>query len=206
MKVLLINGSPKAHGCTQAALDIIDKYLQEEGIETEHIHIGHKNIRGCIACMKCKEKGECIFKDVVNDVAAKFKEADGIVIGTPVYYAGMAGTVKAFLDRLFWSTSFDKSFKVGAAVVTSRRAGSITTFDTINHYFTHGGMPVASSRYWNEVHGMTYDDVAKDIEGVQVMRVLARNMAFLIKSIALGKEHIGLPVKESERIATSFIK
>ncbi len=207
MKILLINGSPKAKGSTNASLQIVEKELQAAGIETEIIHVGHKPVHGCIACFKCAQTGKCVFNDVVNEVAEKFRAADGIVVGAPVYFAGMPGTLKSFLDRLFFSLpADDKRMKVGAAVVTSRRSGSVTTFDTINHYFLHGEMPVASSRYWNEIHANgKSEDIESDEEGKQVLRVLGRNMAFLVKSIVLGKEQMGLPEKE-QRISTNFIR
>lgn len=203
MKVLLINGSPNAKGCTFTALTEVQKTLNEEKIETEIIHVGHKDIRGCIGCRKCEKTGKCVFNDIVNEIAPKFAECDGIVVGSPVYYASANGTVVSFLDRLFYSTSFDKTMKVGAAVVSARRAGTTATFDELNKYFTISNMPIVSSQYWNMVHGYTPEDVYKDKEGCQIMRVLGKNMAFLIKSINLGKEKYGLPEKE-ERIYTSF--
>lgn len=203
MKVLLINGSPNAKGCTYTALSEVEKTLNEEKIETEIIHVGHKDIRGCIGCRKCKTTGKCSFNDIVNEIAPKLAECDGIVVGSPVYYASANGTLVSFLDRLFYSTSFDKTMKVGAAVVSARRAGTTATFDELNKYFTISNMPIVSSQYWNMVHGYTSEDVYKDKEGCQIMRILGRNMAFLIKSIHLGKEEYGLPEKE-ERIVTSF--
>jgi multimeric flavodoxin WrbA len=205
MKVLLINGSPNANGCTFTALSELAKTLNENAIDTEFIHVGNKDIRGCIGCRKCKETGKCIFNDLVNETAPRFAECDGIVIGSPVYYSSANGSVISFLDRLFYSVLFDKTMKVGAAVVSARRTGCSTTFDVLNKYFSISGMPVAPSQYWNEVHGHTPDDVRKDEEGMQTMRVLGRNMAFLIKSIALGKERYGLPEKET-RIFTHFIR
>lgn len=205
MKVLLINGSPHAKGCTYTALAEAEKTLNAEGIETELIHIGNKDIRGCIACGQCGKKGRCVFDDAVNETAPKFEACDGIVVGSPVYYASANATLVAFLDRLFYSTSFDKTMKVGAAVVSARRGGNTATFDELNKYFTISGMPVASSRYWNQVHGNTAEEAQQDQEGLQVMRTLGRNMAFLIKSIALGKEQYGLPEKEP-RVATNFIR
>jgi multimeric flavodoxin WrbA len=174
-------------------------------VDTEFIHVGNKDIRGCIACRKCKESGKCVFNDLVNETAPRFAECDGIVIGSPVYYSSANGTIVSFLDRLFFSTSFDKTMKVGAVVLSARRTGCSTTFDVLNKYFSISGMPVAPSQYWNEVHGHAADDVRKDEEGLQTMRVLGRNMAFLIKSIALGKERYGLPEKEA-RIFTHFIR
>ena len=204
MNVLLINGSPNANGCTYTALSEVEKTLNGQGIKTEFFHVGNKNIRGCIGCGKCKTKGKCVFDDLVNEVAPKFEQADGIVLGSPVYYASANGTLVSFLDRLFYSVPFDKSMKVGAAVVSARRGGCSATFDEINKYFTISGMPIASSQYWNSVHGYTPDDVQKDREGLQTMRTLGKNMAFLIKSISLGKEKFGLPKKETW-IATNFI-
>ena len=205
MKVLLINGSPHANGCTATALDIVAKELEKNGIEAEIVHVGNKNIHGCIACFKCKQTGRCVFDDLVNELAPKFEQADALVIGSPVYYAGMAGTMNSFLDRFFFSTPFDKRMKVGAAVVSARRAGTVATFDQMNKYFTISEMPVASSRYWNEVHGYTPEDVMQDQEGVQSMRILARNIAFLIKAIAAEKEKNGLPEQE-EIVYTNFIR
>lgn len=196
MKVLIINGSPRKEGNTAVALDEVRKTLEAEGIETETVHVGHKDIHGCIACGKCKETGKCVFSDIVNEVAPKFAEADGLVIGSPVYYASPAGTMLSFLDRLFYSTPFDKTMKVGAAVAVCRRGGAGTTFDVLNKYFTICGMPVASSQYWNSVHGRLPGEAAQDTEGLQTMRTLGRNMAFLVKSIALGKQQYGLPEKE----------
>lgn len=205
MKVLLINGSPNAKGCTYTALEEVSKTLNQEGIETEIIHVGNKDIRGCIACRKCKTNGKCVFNDIVNEVAPKFNECDGIIIGSPVYYASANGTLISFIDRLFYSMPADKTMKVGAAVVSCRRGGNTTTFDEINKYFTISGMPVASSQYWNMVHGNSPEEVKRDLEGMQTMRTLGKNMAFLMKSIQLGKEQFGLPEKESH-IFTNFIR
>ncbi len=205
MKVLLINGSPKAKGCIWRALAEIEKTLKYSGVESEIIQIGNKDIRGCAACMSCKNTGKCMFDDIVNEVAPKFEQADGLVIGSPVYYGSPNGTVLAFMDRLFYSTRFSKQWKVGAAVASARRAGTTATFDALNKYFTISGMPVASGQYWNAVHGNTAEDVEKDEEGLQQMRALARSMAFLMKSIALGKEKYGLPMKE-DFIKTNFIR
>ena len=203
MKVLLLNGSPRVNGCTARALKEVEDTLNKEGIETETIVVGNKDIRGCISCYSCGEKGKCIFDDIVNEISQKFEKADGIVIGTPVYYAGSNGTVISLLDRLFYSSRFDKTMKVGASVLSSRRAGSTSAYDEINKYFTISNMPIVSSSYWNEVHGFSAEDVEKDLEGLQTMRNLARNMAFMIKSISLGKEKYGLP--ENERGSfTSF--
>ena len=205
MKVILINGSPNARGCTYTALSEVAQTFEDEGIETEIIHVGHKDIRGCIGCRKCKTLGKCIFNDIVNEVAPKFKECDGIVIGSPVYFASANGTLISFIDRLFYSMTEDKTMKVGAAVVSARRAGNTATFDEINKYFTISQMPVVSSQYWNMVHGNNAEEVKQDLEGLQTMRTLGRNMAFLIKSIHLGKEKYGLPEKE-ESVHTNFIR
>lgn len=204
MNVILINGSPNAHGCTYTALSEVARTLEENGIETEIIHVGNKNIRGCIACRKCKTTGKCVFNDLVNETAPKFAACDGIVIGSPVYFASANGTLISFIDRLFYSSSCDKRMKVGAAVVSARRGGNTATFDELNKYFTISEMPVVSSQYWNMVHGYSADDVRKDKEGMQTMRVLGRNMAFLIKSIALGRQQLGLPERETTREFTSF--
>lgn len=196
MKVLLLNGSPRPNGCTARALKEVEETLNKEGIETETIVVGNKDIRGCIACRRCSETGKCVFDDMVNEVAPKFAEADGIVVGTPVYYAHANGQLLAFLDRLFFSCHCNKSMKVGAAVISSRRAGSTSAFDDINKHFSISGMPIATSTYWNEVHGRVAEDVEKDLEGLQTMRNLARSMAFMIKSINLGKEKYGMPEVE----------
>ena len=205
MKVLLINGSPHANGCTYTALCEVEKELNKNDIETEIIHVGNKDIRGCIACGNCRKNGKCVFDDMVNEVAPKFTDCDGIVVGSPVYYASANGNLISFMDRLFYSNACDKNMKVGAAVVSARRGGCSSTFDELNKYFTIAGMPVASSQYWNSVHGNTPEEVLKDEEGLQVMRTLGKNMAFLIKSIALGKEKYGLPEKEA-KVATNFIR
>ena len=206
MKVLLINGSPNIKGCTYTALEEVSKTLNQEGIETEIIHVGNKDIRGCIACRQCKTKGKCVFDDIVNEVAPKLRECDGIIIGSPVYYASANGTLVSFIDRLFYSTmTIDKTMKVGAAVVSCRRGGNTATFDEINKYFTISGMPVASSQYWNMVHGNSPEEVKKDLEGMQTMRTLGKNMTFLMKSIQLGKEKFGLPEKEVHTF-TNFIR
>ena len=195
-KVLLINGSPHVHGCTAAALAEVEKTLQAEGLETELIQVGAKSIRGCISCGRCGELGRCVFEDAVNETAPKLRAADGIVIGSPVYYGSPNGTLLSFLDRLFYSTPFSKHMKVGAAVVSCRRGGNTASFDVLNKYFTISGMPVASSTYWNQVHGFTAEDVQKDLEGLQTMRNLARNMAFLIRAIRREREAAGLPTVE----------
>lgn len=207
MKVLLINGSPHAKGSAYTALNEVAVTLEKEGIETEIVHIGNQAIRGCIACGKCREIGHCVFDDAVNEMAAKFKDANGLVVGSPVYYASANATLIAFLDRLFYSTArqFDKTMKVGAAVVSARRGGNTATFDELNKYFTISGMPVVSSQYWNQIHGNNAEQALQDEEGLQTMRTLGRNMAFLMKSIALGKETFGLPETEV-KVATNFIR
>lgn len=204
-KVLLLNGNPKVDGCVARAFDEIENVLHENGIETERVNIGNKNIRGCIACNYCREHGKCVFNDLVNETAPAFAEADGLIVGTPVYYAGANGQCHAFLDRLFYSTAgtIDKTMKVGATVVSSRRAGSTSAFDDINKFFTICSMPVVSSTYWNEVHGFSASDVEADLEGLQTMRNLARNMAFMVKAIRDRKKVEGIP--EQERgIFTNF--
>lgn len=205
MKVLMINGSPRAEGNTYVALREMGKIFKEKGIETEILQVGNKAVRGCIACGSCAKNGKCVFDDAVNEAAPKFAECDGLVIASPVYYASANATLIAFLDRLFYSTGFDKTMKVGASVVAARRGGLSATFDELNKYFTISGMPVASSQYWNSIHGRMPGEAKEDGEGLQTMRVLARNMAFLMKSIALGKEKYGLPEKE-ERVSTHFIR
>ena len=202
-KVLLLNGSPRSKGCTAAALDEMVRVFEGEGLEAEVIHVGNQAIRGCIACNTCHARGKCVFNDLVNEVAPKFEQADGLVVGSPVYYGSPNGTILSFLDRLFYSTPFPKHMKVGAAVVSCRRGGNTASFDVLNKYFTISSMPVASSTYWNQVHGFTAEDVAKDAEGLQTMRNLARNMAFMIKSIADGKEKYGVPDLERTSF-TSF--
>lgn len=197
-KVLLINGSPHSNGCTYTALLEVAHELNKEGIETEILHVGNKEIRGCISCNTCGERGKCVFDDLVNEVAVKFEAADGLVIGSPVYYGSPNGTLLSFLDRLFYSTNFSKQMKVGASVVSCRRGGNTATFDVLNKYFPISGMPIAASTYWNQVHGFRAEDVKKDLEGLQTMRNLARNMAFLIKAIKDGKEKYGYPEVESQ--------
>lgn len=202
-KVLLLNGSPKANGCTATALNEMISVFNEEGIETEIIHVGNKDIRGCVSCGYCEKNGKCVVNDLVNEVAGKFEEADGLVVGSPVYYGSPNGTILSFMDRLFYSTSFSKQMKVGAAVVSCRRGGNTASFDVLNKYFTISGMPVASSTYWNQVHGFDAEDVKKDLEGLQTMRNLARNMAFMIKAFSDAKEKYGLPTVERDAF-TSF--
>lgn len=198
MKVLLINGSPNLNGCIDRALKEVETTLNGEGIETERVNVGNKDVRGCIACMHCRSHDRCVFNDLVNETAPKLAECDGIVIGAPTYYAGCNGQLLAFLDRLFFSTSgtVDKTMKVGAAVISSRRAGSTSAFDEINKYFTIASMPIVSSTYWNEVHGHTAEDVEHDLEGLQTMRNLGRNMAFLIKAIDNARHTFGIPRQE----------
>lgn len=205
MKVLMINGSPHAEGNTYIALHEMEKIFVGEGIDTEIIHVGNKDIRGCIACYSCAKNKKCVFDDIVNETAPKFAECDGLVVASPVYYASANATLIAFLDRLFYSAGCDKTMKVGASVVAARRGGLSATFDELNKYFTISGMPVASSQYWNSIHGRMPGEAKEDGEGLQTMRALARNMAFLMKSIALGKEKYGLPEKE-ERVSTNFIR
>jgi len=205
MKVLLINGSPRKDGNTAIALNEMETIFTAERIETETVQIGNKDIRGCVACGYCYENGRCVFNDVVNDLAKKFEEADGLVAATPVYYASANATLIACLDRLFFSTGFDKTMKVGASVAVARRGGCSATFDELNKYFTISGMPIASSQYWNSVHGREPGEANKDAEGLQTMRILARNMSFLMKSIALGKEAYGLPETEPWQ-PTHFIR
>ncbi|MBQ8078365.1 MAG: flavodoxin family protein [Oscillospiraceae bacterium] len=205
MKVLLLNGSPHAKGNTALAVQEMVGVFEAEGIEAEVCHVGNKDIRGCIACGRCAELGRCVFDDAVNEIAPKFEAADGLVVASPVYYASANATLIACLDRLFYSTHFDKTMKVGASVVIARRGGCSATFDELNKYFTICNMPIASSQYWNSVHGRQIGEVRQDAEGMQTMRVLARNMSFLMKSIALGKEKFGLPEKEPWQ-ATHFIR
>lgn len=196
MKVLFINGSPHPNGNTYIALHEMEKIFDKEGIESEIIQVGNKDIRGCIACRSCVKNGKCVFDDMVNEIALKFEECDGLVVGSPVYYASANATLIAFLTRLFFSTGFDKTMKVGAAVVAARRGGLSSTFDELNKFFTISGMPVASGQYWNSIHGREIGEAVQDTEGLQGMRTLARNMAFLMKSIELGKEKYGIPEKE----------
>ena len=203
-KVMLLNGSPHQNGCTATALEEMRSVFLDEGIETELVQIGNKMIRGCSGCGFCEKNGRCVINnDLVNETAARFEAADGLVIGSPVYYGSPNGTLLSFLDRLFYSTSFSKHMKVGAALVSCRRGGNTASFDVLNKYFTISGMPVASSTYWNQVHGFTAEDVRKDLEGLQTMRNLARNMAFLIRAITDAKEKYGLPEVESAYF-TSF--
>ena len=204
MKVLLINGSPHQDGNTAVALREMEKVFGQEGVEVETLWIGNQDIRGCIACGVCAKDGKCVFDDAVNAAAPRFEAADGLVAAAPVYYASANATLVAFLDRLFQSTEFDKTMKVGASVAVARRGGTSATFDELNKYFTISGMPIASSQYWNSVHGLAPGEASRDAEGLQTMRTLARNMTFLMRSIALGKEKYGLPEKEA-RVSTHFI-
>lgn len=205
MEVLLINGSPHAKGSTYTALHEMEQVFRQEGIGTEILHVGNQAVRGCVACGSCAKQGKCVFDDMVNEAAPKFEACDGLVVGSPVYYASANATLIAFLDRLFYSTHFDKTMKVGAGVVSARRGGLSSTFDELNKYFTICGMPVASGQYWNSIHGNNADEACQDAEGLQIMRTLARNMSFLMKSIALGKEKYGLPEKEAFQ-RTNFIR
>lgn len=205
MKVLLINGSPKAKGNTAFALAQMAEVFSEQGIDVQTIHVGNQAVRGCLACGACKKAGKCVFDDTVNQTAELFREADGLVVASPVYYASANATLIAFLDRLFQSTSFDKRMKVGASVVVARRGGCSATFDELNKYFTISQMPVASSHYWNSVHGGAPGEAAQDAEGIATVRNLARNMTFLMKSIALGKETFGLPELEP-LVRTNYIR
>ena len=205
LKVLMLNGSPRANGNTSVALKEMEQVFKDNGIETEIILVGNKDIRGCIACGSCYEKGKCVFNDMVNELALKFEEADGLVVASPVYYASANATLIACLDRLFYSSHFDKTMKVGASVVCARRGGCSATFDELNKYFTINGMPIASSYYWNSVHGLSRGEAEEDSEGMQTMRNLARNMIFLMKAIELGKEKYGLPERENV-YRTNFIR
>lgn len=206
MKILMINGSPHKNGAIGTAFEEMEKIFEKNGAEREIIQVGSSNLRGCVACGKCRELGKCVFGDIVNEAAEKLENADALIVGSPVYYAGANGSLASFMDRLFYSTnSIDKRFKVGAAVVSCRRGGASASFDAINKYFTIAGMPVASSQYWNSIHGNNREEALCDLEGLQTMRALAENICFLIKSIALGKEKYGYPEKEKP-IATNFIR
>ena len=206
MKALIINGSPHAKGCTAAALGIVAEELEKNGVATEIVHIGNKDIRGCIACRKCREIGHCVFDDIVNELAPKFEQAEGLVVGSPVYFAGPNGTLTNLLDRLFFSANYPLRMKMGVTVVSARRAGTTAALDRLNKYFQLAEMPVVSSRYWNMVHGNTPEEVMQDEEGVQIMRVLGRNMAFLIRAIAAERERGGLPEVDAVRVNTNFIR
>lgn len=205
-KVLLVNGSPHVKGCVARAFNEVEKTLNQAGVETERIEVGNKDIRGCIACNFCRTNGRCVFNDIVNETVPKLAQADGLIVGSPVYYAGANGQLRAFLDRLFYSRAgtVDLNQKVGAAVISSRRAGSTSAFDELNHYFTISSMPVVSSTYWNEVHGFTAEDVENDLEGLQTMRNLARNMAFMIKAIDQLRQKEGLPEQERGTFTNFF--
>ena len=205
MKVLMLNGSPRPEGNTSVALREMERVFQAEGVETELVQVGNRDIRGCVACGGCAKLGRCVFEDIVNELAPKLEHSDGLVVGSPVYYASANATLVALLTRLFYSTPFPKTMKVGASVVVARRGGLSATFDELNKFFTISGMPVASSQYWNSVHGRLPGEAAQDAEGLQTMRALARNMTFLMKSIALGKEQFGLPETEP-RQATNFVR
>ena len=205
MKVLMINGSPRVDGNTGIALKEMEQVFSQEGIEVETVQVGNQAVRGCMACGYCGKNGKCVFDDVVNELAPKFEEADGLVVASPVYYASANATLIAVLDRLFYSTHFDKTMKVGASVVCARRGGCSATFDELNKYFTISNMPIASSQYWNSIHGRNPGEAQMDEEGRQTMRTLARNMSFLMKSIQLGREQFGLPQQE-DRIATNFVR
>ena len=198
MKVLILNGSPRVDGNTSLAVNEMVKVFEAEGVETKIMQIGNQDIRGCIACGYCSKNGKCVFDDAVNEAARVFEESDGLVVASPVYYASANATLIACLDRLFYSTGFDKTMKVGASVVVARRGGCSATFGI-------SGMPIASSQYWNSVHGRLKGEAEKDLEGLQTMRALAANMTFLMKSIALGREKYGLPEKEAW-LATHFIR
>ena len=205
MKVLMLNGSPHAEGNTYTALQEMEKVFAREGIETEILHIGNKDIRGCIGCGSCAKTGKCVFDDMVNETAGKFEACDGLVVGSPVYYASANATLVAFLTRLFYSTHFDKTMKVGAAVAAARRGGLTATYDELNKFFGISGMPIASGQYWNGIHGTAPGEAEQDAEGLQMMRTLAENMTFLMKSIALGKEKYGVPQREPFT-RTNFIR
>ena len=202
-RVLFLNGSPHKNGCIATGFNEMIPIFESEGIETKVIQVGNQDIRGCIACNHCQRAGRCVFDDLVNSVAPKFEAAAGLIVGSPVYYGSPNGTLLSFLDRLFYSTSFSKQMKVGAAVVNCRRGGNTASFDVLNKYFTISGMPVVSSTYWNQIHGFTPEDVKKDLEGLQTLRNLARNAAFLIQAIAREKQRRGLPEAESAAF-TSF--
>ena len=204
-KVLMINGSPRQNGNIALAFSEMEKIFEENGVEYENIQIGRMDIRGCIACETCRNTGKCVFDDIVNELSQKLEEADGLVIGSPVYYGSANGTLMAALQRMFYSNHSDKSLKVGASIVSARRSGCTATFDELNKFFTLSNMPVATSQYWNNIYGWEPGEGSVDDEGRQVMRVLARNMVFLMKSIALGKEQAGLPDTE-EHVWTNFTR
>ena len=207
MKVLLVNGGPHKEGCTYTALREVEKELNNEGIETEIFWVGVKPISGCIACGKCNEIGKCVFDDVVNEFAEKCKDADGFIFGTPVHYASASGSITSFMDRLFYSTSSDIfRLKPAATIVSARRAGTTSTMDQLNKYFSINQMPIISSRYWNMVHGNNPEEVKQDEEGMQIMRILGRNMAYFLKCQEAGrKAGINMPEKEKTKL-TNFIR
>ena len=205
MQVLMLNGSPHPKGSTETALREMEAVFHQEGIQTEIIHVGNLPIRGCVACGGCRKTGKCVFDDIVNEIAEKFRASDGLVVGSPVYYASANATLVALLQRLFHSTAFDKTMKVGAAVASARRGGLTATFDELNKFFTISGMPVASGQYWNGIHGNNAEEARRDAEGLQMMRTLARNMSFLMKAIAAQKEISGMPEREA-KTATNFIR
>ena len=205
MKILILNGSPHKNGTTYSAIREMEKIFSESGAEFETIHVGAKDIRGCVACYSCGKTGRCVFDDAVNEIAPKFQEADALVVASPVYYASANATLIALLDRLFFSTHFPKTMKVGCAVVAARRGGITSTFDELNKYFSISGMPIASGQYWNGLHSPDPELGQQDEEGLQMMRTLARNLVFLVKSIALGKEKFSLPEQEP-KIATNFCR
>ena len=205
MKVLILNGSPRVGGNTTTAIAELEKVFRAEGVEVETVQVGALEIRGCIACNKCAEGGGCVFDDIVNELSPKFEAADGLIAASPVYYAGANATLVACLTRLFYSTRFNKTMKVGASVAVARRGGCSATYDELNKFFGIAGMPIAASQYWNSVHGRLPGEAAMDEEGLQTMRTLARNMTFLMRSIALGKEKYGLPEKETP-VRTNFVK
>lgn len=204
MKVLILNGSPRINGNTSLAISEMTRIFEDDGVETEVVMLGNKNIRGCIACKKCRVLGKCVFDDIVNELALKFEQADGMIVASPVYYASANATLIACLDRLFYSSNFDKTMKIGASIVCARRGGCSAAFDELNKFFTVSNMPIASSQYWNSIHGGAEGEAQLDEEGRQTMRTLARNMIFLMRSIQLGKEQFGLPEKE-EHMWTNFI-
>ncbi len=205
MKVLMLNGSPRPKGNTALALKEMESVFIQEGIDVETVQVGNLQLSGCMACGVCNQTGNCVLDDIVNEIAPKLEACDGLVLGSPVYYASANGTIIALLDRLFHSTKFSKAMKVGASVVIARRGGCSAAFDQLNKYFTISGMPVASSQYWNSVHGNRPGEALEDAEGLQTMRVLARNMSFLMKSIALGKARYGMPEPEP-RQSTNFVR
>ena len=204
-KVIVLNGSPHKTGTTYRALKELCDTLEAEGISVELIQVGHLEVKGCSGCYACGKLKKCVHDDVVNEIAEKFKGADGLVIGSPVYYASPNGAFLALLDRLFYSSRFDKSMKVGASVVAARRGGLTASFDVLNKYFAISDMPIVTSRYWNQIHGNSAEDAEQDLEGLQTMRALGRNMAFLIKSIRLGKEQLP-PIEKEKKIYTNFVR